>query len=61
MKNEIIERNGFIFSIVLLLISFTIIFSNTYEFFGSLTAAVLTAVLGWISYVIVRLTWLSLK
>lgn len=61
MQKELINRSSFIFAGCLFLISFILIFSYTLEFLGSATAAILTASLGWAAYVIVRLTWLSLK
>ncbi len=61
MEKELIEKWGYRFAAALFLISFFIVFYNSSEFFGSLTAALLTAALGWASYVIVRLTILAFR
>lgn len=61
MNHQLIEKWGFVFAIALFLISFFIVFTNTYDFFGSLLAALLTAALGWAAFVIVRLTILAFK
>ncbi|HRD55535.1 MAG TPA: hypothetical protein PLC42_03970 [Parachlamydiaceae bacterium] len=61
MQKKIIDKLSLIFASVLFLISFLLIFSYTSEFLGSIAAALLTAALGWAAFVIVRLTWFSLK
>jgi hypothetical protein len=61
MKHQLLEKRGLVFATFSFLISFFIVYTNTVEFFGSLLAAVLTAALAWISYVVVRLTILALK
>jgi len=61
MKQQIIEKWSLAFAAALFLISFIIIYTNTYKFLGSLSAAMLSATLGWVSFVIIRLTILALK
>lgn len=61
MGQALFEKGGLLFAAATLFISFIIIFYNSGEFFGSLWAALLTAALCWISYVMVRLTILAIK
>lgn len=61
MGHPLIEKNGLIFAIALFITSFIIIYYNSAEFLSSVFAALLTALLGWVSYVIVRLAILAFK
>ncbi len=61
MGHPLIEKNGLIFTIALFIISFIIIYYNSVEFLSSVFASLLTALLGWVSYVIVRLAILAFK
>lgn len=59
MKGEgFIDRLSIIIAGVSLVLSFFIFFSNTKEFGGSLAAALMTAGLVWVTYIILR--WLFL-
>jgi|GEM_PF-2451036 len=61
MGHQLFEKNCLIFAIALFIISFIIIYYNSVEFLSSVFAALLTALLGWVSYVIVRLAILAFK
>lgn len=56
-----INRNSYIGAFIAFVISFGIVFGNTGEVIGSLSAAVLTAALVWIAYVITRWLFLSFR
>jgi hypothetical protein len=57
---KLINKVGSGLAIGTLLFSFLLFFSDTREFFGSLSAAIMTAVLVWISYIILRWIYLAI-
>lgn len=61
MQPRLIDIGSFIFAGLSFLGSFFIVYSETQKFMGSLTAAILTAALCWVSYVLVRWLILALK
>lgn len=61
LHNRIIEPFGFILAIASLVFSFFFFTSDNAEPMGSLFAAVMTAGLVWVSYVILRWFYLALR
>lgn len=61
MGYQLFEKTGLIFAVALFTISFIIIYYNSVEFLSSIFASLLTALLGWVSFVIVRLAILAFK
>lgn len=57
-ESGFIDKLSIVIAGVALVLSFIIFFSNTKEFGGSLTAALMTAALVWGTYIILR--WLLL-
>jgi hypothetical protein len=58
-QNQIIDRTGVTIGIVTLIFSFILFISQSQMFVGSLFAAVLSAGLAWLTYIVVRLLVLT--
>lgn len=58
-ENKIIDRTGVIIGIVTLIFSFFLFISQSQMFIGSLFAAILSAGLAWLTYIVVRLLVLT--
>lgn len=61
MEQKIIDKSSYVFALIVFVFSFIFIFFYSTEFLSSIVAALMTAALSWSAYVIVRLTWLTLK
>ena len=61
LRDIIVEPLGFIISIAIFFFSFFVLFSDTSAFLGSIAASLLTGMLVWISYVLLRLLYVALK
>ncbi len=61
MQYSLVNRTSFIVAGATLLFSQLLFFSQTSEFFGSLMAALMTASLVWMAYVLTRFIILALK
>lgn len=61
MTPKLIDTGSFIFAGISFIGSFLIVYSETQQLLGSIAAAVLTAALCWVSYVLVRWLILALK
>ncbi len=57
-KEVLIDRFSFVVAIITLIFGLILFFSQTGEFIGSLSAALLAAGLAWVSYIFLR--WLVL-
>lgn len=56
-----IDTGSFIFAGVMFVIALFILFTNSGELLSSIAAALLTAALSWVSYVLVRWIYLALR
>lgn len=61
MKSELVDNGSFIFAGIFFIVALIFIYQQTNEFWGSLTAAIITAFLAWISYVLMRWLILALR
>lgn len=59
--SPLIDRYSFAFAVAILLGGLLLFYHNTNEFIGSLVAAILSAALAWMAYVLVRLVILALR
>jgi hypothetical protein len=60
-RNRIIEPIGFVIAGCTFLFSWILFYQDTNETIDSFTAAFMAAALVWMSYVILRLMWVTMK
>lgn len=62
MQNlKLLDKTSLIIAIATLIVAFAILYGDSTEFISSLFAAILTALLVWMSYVIVRMIVFAIR